>query len=181
MGRRILGALVVLAAAGSLTFWILGRVPAAESSSVTSRERPADAFAMTVLQVTDGDTIQAVIVSPNDVVPTTDSIPIRLIGIDAPELRPAPECGAAEATAHLERLLPVGATVWVGVDQETTDRYGRRLFNLWTDDGRFVSHELVAAGDAETLVIPPNDTHQPLLRAAEESARTEHLGQWGSC
>lgn len=136
---------------------------------------------MTVHHVVDGDTIRAVIGSPNEVVPTAESVPIRLIGVDAPELRPEPACGAIEATAHLARLLPVGATVWVGVDHETSDRYDRLLSYLWTADGRFVNHELVAAGDAEALVIPPNDAHHALLRAAEESARSARLGRWGSC
>ena len=143
--------------------------------------RPAEAFAMTVEYVFDGDTIEARVETPNDVVTTANPIRIRLIGIDTPEGRPTPECWADEARAHLRELLPVGSTVWVGPDRDTWDDNQRRLFYLWTPDGRFVNLELVAAGDAEAIRVWPNDEHFDLLREAQGDAEAARVGRWGAC
>lgn len=143
--------------------------------------RPDDAFPLTVRYVYDGDTIQAQMRRPNDIVTTGEPIRIRLIGIDTPEGTPTVECGADEARDHLEGLLPEGAIVWAAPDRETWDRYDRRLFYLWTDDGTFVNHDLVRAGHAEALRIPPNEAHFALFQATEQAARDAGAGQWGAC
>ncbi|MET0735943.1 MAG: thermonuclease family protein [Microbacterium sp.] len=144
-------------------------------------QRPADAFPLTVTYVFDGDTIEARMQEPNGIVTTASPIRIRLIGIDTPEGTPAPECGADEARAHLAALLPEGATVWAAPDADTWDDYRRRLFNLWTEDGVFVNHELVAAGDAEAIRVWPNVAFYDLLTAAQRSAQDAGLGRWGAC
>jgi endonuclease YncB( thermonuclease family) len=143
--------------------------------------RPAEAFEMAVEYVFDGDTIEARVETPNDIVTTARPIRIRLIGIDTPEGRPSPECWADEARAHLRELLPVGSTVWVGPDRDTWDDNQRRLFYLWTPDGRFVNLELVAAGDAEAIRVWPNVEHYDLLREAQADAEAADVGQWGAC
>lgn len=143
--------------------------------------RPADAFALTVNYVFDGDTIEATMVVPNDIVTTSNPIRIRLIGIDTPEGTPTPECWADDARAHLIELLPEGATVWAAPDSDTWDDYRRRLFNLWTDDGRFVNHELVVAGDAEAIRVWPNVRYYDLLSDAQRQAEASGVGQWGAC
>ena len=152
--------------------------------------RPADAFPMTVGYVFDGDTIELQHDAPNEAVTTTAPIRVRLIGVDTPEGTPAPECWADEARAHLAALAPEGATVWVGLDAAgldaaglgaSWDRYDRRLFYLWTDDGRFVNYELVAAGDAEALRVAPNDAHPPLFVGAQAAAQAAGAGRWGAC
>ncbi|GAA5212586.1 thermonuclease family protein [Microbacterium kyungheense] len=137
--------------------------------------RPDDAVALTVTYVFDGDTIE--VAEPS----AGGRIRVRLIGIDTPEGTPAPECWADEARAHLAELLPEGATVWSAPDAEPNDRYGRALRYLWTDDGRFVNYELVAAGDAETLRIAPNTAHADLFAAAQVEAEAVRAGQWGAC
>jgi micrococcal nuclease len=143
--------------------------------------RPADAFALIVTYVFDGDTIEARIARPNDIVPTTDPVRVRLIGVDTPEDTPTPECWADQARTHLRTLLPAGASVWASPDEERRDRYDRVLLYLWTDDGRFVNHELVAAGDGEAIAVGRNDAHFALLTAAENAARAASAGHWGSC
>jgi micrococcal nuclease len=143
--------------------------------------RPDGAFPLTVTYVYDGDTIQARMQRTNDILPTSEPVRIRLIGIDTPEGTPSPECWADEARAHLSALLPEGATVWAAPDRETRDRYDRLLFNLWTDDGTFVNHELVAAGDAEAMAIRPNIAYFDLLRAAQARAEASGAGRWGAC
>ncbi|WP_203581732.1 thermonuclease family protein [Microbacterium hibisci] len=155
--------------------------PLAEGGSAGVPARPAGAFALTVRYVFDGDTIEAQVVQPNDIVTTTAPIRIRLIGVDTPEGTPTPECWAYEARTHLTKLLPEGSTFWAAPDVDSWDDYDRRLFNVWTDDGRFVNHELVAAGDAEAIRISPNVAHFELLAATQADAQAAGAGRWGAC
>jgi len=143
--------------------------------------RPGTAFALTVTYVYDGDTIQARVVEPDDTVTTADPIRIRLIGVDAPEGTPIAECWAEEARSHLAALLPEGSRVWAAPDAETRDDFDRRLFNLWTDDGRFVNLELVKAGDAEAMRVWPNVAFHSLLAGAQAEAEASGAGRWSAC
>ena len=175
-----LGALVV----AGVAIWLLSGADARDApapdaaappGSVTAvPARPADAFPMIVGRVLDGDTLELQHHTPNDVVSTTAPIRVRLIGIDTPEGTPTPECWSGEARAHLAALAPEGAIVWVGLDpagiDASWDRYDRRLFHLWSTDGRFLNHELVAAGDAEALSVEPNDAYHALFTAGQEAA-----------
>lgn len=158
-----------------------GPVPGAPDPDGVAPSRPPDAFALTVLYVYDGDTIQARMLQPNDVVTTANPIRIRLIGVDTPEGTPTPECWADEARAHLAELLPEGSTVWAAPDRDTWDGYDRRLFNLWTDDGAFVNLELVRAGDAEAIRVWPNVAFSDLLAGAQAEAEASGAGRWGVC
>ena len=143
--------------------------------------RPADAFAMTVASVWDGDTLRATVQAPNDVIASTDEVRVRLVGIDTPELGDPSECGAEDARTHLATLAAEGSTIWAAFDVDPQDRYERYLLYLWTPDGRFINHELVAAGDAEAMTIEPNDAYAELFTATEAAARAAGTGQWGVC
>lgn len=197
-GGRGAGAVVgvlMLLVVGALAWWLAadGSPPWAgagsepEVSSPVSAagggipSRPDDAFALTVTYVFDGDTIEARVVTPNEVVGTTDPVRVRLIGIDTPEGTPSPECWADEARVRLATMLPEGSTVWAAPDVELRDRYDRALLYLWTEDGRFVNHELVAGGDAEALRVPPNTAHADLFTTAQAEAEASGAGQWGVC
>ena len=185
------GAAAIAALAAALGVWlasdgrpdgVVSAAPVTTAGSVASvPPRPADAFTLTVDHVFDGDTIEARITVPNDVVPSTESVRVRLIGVDAPEGTPSPECWADEARDHLRMLLPDGSVVWAAPDVEWRDRYDRVLLYVWTKDGRFVNHELALAGDAAALLIQPDDAHFTFLAEAEASARTAGAGQWGAC
>lgn len=150
---------------------VLGGVPA----------RPSEAVSMTVEHVHDGDTLFLRTNRPNALVATTDSVKVRLLGIDTPEVGDRAECFGDQATAQLRTLLPDGSRTWITADQDPVDQYGRSLFYLWTEDGRFVNYELVAGGAAESLMIAPNDAHYPLLRATEDAAAAAGAGMWGVC
>jgi len=143
--------------------------------------RPSGAFSMTVEHVHDGDTLFMRTNRPNALVPSTDPVKVRLVGIDTPEVGDSAECFGAEATQQLRTLLPDGSTAWITADRDPTDGFGRSLFYVWTNDGRFVNYELVAGGAAEALMIAPNDAYYPLLRAAEDSAVAAGAGMWGAC
>ena len=155
--------------------------PHGRESAASVPLRPADAFPLTVTYVFDGDTIEALAAAPNDISATTEPVRVRLIGIDTPEGTPSPECWADEARNHLRELLPEGSTVWAAADVESRDRYDRALLYLWTDDGRFVNHELVAAGDAEAMLVEPNGAHYDLFVADEAAAQSAGVGRWGAC
>ena len=154
---------------------------AAETGPADIPAPPSGAVPMTVEYVHDGDTLFLRADQPNALVATTDDVKVRLLGIDTPEVGDRAECFGDQATEQLRALLPEGSRTWVAADQDPTDRYGRSLFYLWTEDGRFVNYELVAGGAAESLNIAPNDAHYPLLRAAEDAANTAGAGQWGTC
>ena len=66
-------------------------------------------------------------------------------------------------------------------DTEPSDRYGRYLFNLWSDDGRFINHELVVAGDAEAIRVGSNDAFYDLLTDAQTQAQASGAGRWAAC
>lgn len=183
----VVAALVAAAAVAAGAFALVGQVvPRPGPSTVAPPAagvppRPDAAFPMTVTYVFDGDTIEARMPEPNDIVTTANPIRIRLIGIDTPEGTPTPECWAEEARDQLRALLPEGATVWAAPDRDSWDDYRRRLFNLWTDDGRFVNHELVAAGSAEAIRVWPNVEFFDLLAAAQAGAEASGAGMWTAC
>lgn len=192
MTRGLWAAGVVLSAAAliAVLIWVsltldepgdAETAPVPSTSSDGAPPRPDDAFPLTVLYVYDGDTIQARMQQPNDVVTTSSPIRIRLIGVDTPEGTPTAECWAEEARAHLAALLPEGSTVWAAPDSDTWDDYERRLFNLWTDDGTFVNLELVTAGDAEAIRVWPNVAFHDLLADEQARAEASGAGRWGAC
>lgn len=141
---------------------------------------PADAVAMVVTYVYDGDTIQARVVKPNDLVTTKNPIRIRLIGIDAPETDPL-ECYRNSSTKLLRALLPEGSRIWVAPDRDTWDDYQRRLFYVWTKDGTFVPAEQIRDGAAVSLRIWPNVEHTALFDALQAKAERAGTGMWSRC
>lgn len=152
-----------------LGFWVASSaLPAEDPAGV-----PEGAVSYTVERIVDGDTI---VVRDGGA-----SVRVRLIGIDTPEARPEPECGADAATTRLRELAPDGSRLWMTADREPVDRYDRELRYLWTADGVFVNEALVAEGHAETLRIPPNTRYATVFADAERTAKAERLGRWGSC
>jgi len=118
-------------------------------------------------RVVDGDTIWM-----------KDRGKVRYIGIDTAEYG---EPYYDEATKYNDELLARGDIV-LEFDVETRDKYGRLLAYVFVEDegrGRvFVNEELVRAGWATTLDIPPNRKYRGRLAEAEEKAREERTGIW---
>jgi len=138
---------------------------------------PGDAFAATVERVVDGDTV----IARRD----GQQLRVRLIGIDAPEsVQPdAPvECFGPEAAGALERLLPAGTRVNAAHQAAgPVDRFGRALWDVWLQDGRFVQAELVAQGAVEARAYGPHTQHADLLDRLEDAARSDESGLHGVC
>ena len=145
---------------------------------------PDDAQAAVVDRVVDGDTLRVRIDQPGGAIPPTDSVRVRLLNVDAPELdhpERGQDCGADEATDFLAALTPPGSQVHLVADVEDRDHYDRPLRGVWTADGRFVNAALVRAGWAEVVLFEPNDRFHASLRELETAARDEGRGAWGVC
>lgn len=144
-------------------------------------KRPKNAQRMTVRYVYDGDTLQLQTAKPGRYVTTAAKIKVRLIGVDAPEMTPKKQCFAQKATDRLRQLAPPGSTVWVAPDKDSWDDYRRRLFHVWTSDGRLLDYELVAGGYGRALRIWPNVTYAPVTAKAQAVAQKKKLGLWKAC
>jgi micrococcal nuclease len=180
--KRLLGILIVVGLV-ALAVWIVATqrqptaspdadpgIPAADDGIAA----PPDAQEMTVVDVTDGDTLRL-----RDGSGATENV--RLVGIDTPEVYPVYECYGDEAEAELLRLAPVGSTLLVDPDLDPFDDYDRLLLYLWNDDGTFVNLALVEGGFAEAIRVAPNDLYFDDLRAAEDAAAGAGRGMWGDC
>jgi micrococcal nuclease len=131
---------------------------------------PPQAMMVQVASITDGDTIRVLIGGVNE--------PLRLIGIDTPEV--GDDC-AAEATEALKALVE-DTTIRLDADVSDRDRFGRLLRYVFLADGTFVNERMVGDGWAYAIEYPPDTAWSDVLSAAETDARSEGLGLWsGDC
>lgn len=132
-----------------------------------------------VTRIIDGDTIE---------VRMRGTIErVRLIGVDTPERgRPF----ARRATAFTAEHLPVGAAVFLELDVERRDRYGRLLAYAWREppssraraeiDAALHNGALLRAGLAVLLTIPPNVRYVDDFVDLQRDARARGAGLWAS-
>jgi micrococcal nuclease len=104
---------------------------------------------------------------------------VRLIGIDTPEVSGQAECYGRQASAFVERTVPLGTEVRYRLGVDERDRYGRALAYLWLPDGRFLNRLLVARGYAQPLTVPPNVEYADLFARVGLRAREAGRGLWG--
>ena len=104
---------------------------------------------------------------------------VRLIGIDTPEVSGQAECYGREASAFVERTVPVGSEVRYRLGVDERDRYGRALAYVWLEDGRFLNRLLVARGYAQPLTVPPNVEYADRFARVARRAREAGRGLWG--
>jgi micrococcal nuclease len=116
-------------------------------------------------RITDGDTIRC-----------EGSGSVRLIGIDAPEVR-LHEPYAARATDALRALAAPGDVLALEFDTERRDRGGRLLAYVWKGD-EMLNLRLVGDGHAVSYRFRPNTRHAASLDSAEQSARRAGAGEW---
>jgi len=141
--------------------------------------------------VIDGDTIEL-----------ADGRLVRYIGIDTPEMRRRARPGDrewlagegdrwvldpepfAQAATDANRQLVDGRPVRLEYDVQTHDRFGRLLAYVYvTPDGGsevMVNAELLNAGMAQTLTIPPDVKYVQRFRALAASARQARRGLWAA-
>ncbi|MGQ9788628.1 MAG: thermonuclease family protein [Candidatus Hadarchaeaceae archaeon] len=113
-----------------------------------------------VSHVIDGDTIEV-----------ESGEKVRLVGVDAPELRssdPVVRELAERAKEFVDNLCPPGSEIGLNVDDlEPRDRYGRILALVYIRDGGSwinLNAELLRSGLAEILYIPPSEFNPYVLK-----------------
>ena len=139
-----------------------------------------------VVHVVDGDTVDVRLGARRE--------RVRLIGVDAPEAhdseklerdarrthrsKAAIEAMGRRASEFTARRLQNEA-VGLELDVERRDRYGRLLAYLWLPDGTLFNADILHAGYAHVLTIPPNVRYASHFRAIEREARLAGRGLWG--
>ncbi len=120
--------------------------------------------------VNDGDTLR-----------TTEGQRVRLVQIDAPELRG--DCFGKAALVALRRLAPEGTQITLVRDPvlDAVDRYGRVLRYVVVA-GTNVNLALVREGAAAPYFFRgARGRYARELLAAADSARAARRGFWGAC
>lgn len=140
------------------------------SSSTTSAELKSPGSFAKVERVIDGDTIK---------LETGETV--RYIGIDTPETvntKTQVMCYGKEASDRNKQLVE-GKTVELEKDVSETDRYGRLLRYVWLGDV-LINEYLVSEGFAVSSSYPPDIKYQEIFTKAQEQARLNQKGLWGS-
>lgn len=129
-----------------------------------------------VVHVYDGDTIRL-----------EDGRRVRLIGINAPEVRhpesngrikPAEQFGETARQYLQKRLLH--KKIVLKNDREQQDHYHRTLAYVFLPDGTFINEELISEGLAYCLYKRPNDRYENRLLLAQQMAMRSGKGIWGN-
>jgi micrococcal nuclease len=123
-----------------------------------------------VLVVNDGDTITVFWEGKRE--------KVRLIGIDAPELKQSP--WGHRAKRYLRELVSTSQwTVSIELDVEKRDAHGRLLSYVWTSDKRMINAQMLREGYAMLYTFPPNIRYVGEFKKAQEEARRKDIGIWG--
>jgi micrococcal nuclease len=152
-----------------------------------SRKAPEAPDTATVVRVIDGDTFEITYRGQKE--------RIRLIGIDTPESRANRKAErdasrskediktvvsqGKEAVQHVKRLVKPGDTVKIEFDVQQRDHYGRLLCYVYLSSGKMLNEEIIRAGYASVMTIPPNVRYQKRLLAAYREALENQVGLWG--
>jgi micrococcal nuclease len=164
----------LLALAGThkvLSAVVVAGVVAAGGVAVAAADRSTTA---TVTKVVDGDTI--------DVRYNGDEHRVRLLNIDTPESvdpNSSVECLGPEASAWLDRRLPVGTEVRLEHDRETRDKYDRELAAVFLGD-EFVNAEIARAGLGIAMSVGSNVKYLSQVKAAQSEAENAGRGLFAS-
>lgn len=163
-----------------------GRPSGTETASKTKpKKQPTAVKTITarVVEVIDGDTVK---VKMNGKTET-----VRLIGIDTPETvhpsKPVQPYGP-EASNYTKSKL-AGKTVYLELDVEQRDKYGRLLAYVWlavpksTSDNEIKANlfnaRLLLDGYARLSTYPPNVKYVNRFTVWQKEARAKERGLWG--
>lgn len=126
-----------------------------------------------VIKVIDGDTFW---VKDGEI-----SFKVRLIGVDAPEVRNSryKKKGyfGVESKDYVT-MLTLDQRVRLEYDVQKKDRYGRQLAYVFLQDGTLLNADLVAKGYAVVDTYPPNIKYVEKFIELQRAARLEELGVW---
>ena len=131
--------------------------------------KPANPGYVKVIKAHDGDTVSVILNGSRE--------KVRLIGIDAPEIKQ--RTWGTKARKHLEKMLIASnRTVILEFDVERRDKYGRLLCYIFTPDRKMLNIQMVKDGYAVLFTIPPNIKYVDELRMAQNEARQHRRGIW---
>lgn len=114
---------------------------------------------------------------------------VRLIGVDTPESSGKIEPFGKEAAAYTKKRLS-GRTVYLELDVAERDKYGRLLAYLWLSPPAgatateaevrrsMFNAELLLAGLAQVMTVPPNVKYAGLFAKLQAEARQARKGLW---
>ncbi len=137
---------------------VLADVPDPANATIDSR----------VLKIIDGDTVDV-----------RNSTRVRLLNIDTPEVG---QPYSAEAIAFTKSLI-LFKNVRLELDVKERDNYDRLLAYIYveTETGWVMANlEIVRAGLARLLIIPPNGKYRGEFEAAQRDAMIHRRGLWGA-
>ncbi len=140
----------------------------------------------TVTSVADGDTVHVRLDGRDE--------RVRLIGVNCPEISHS-DLGiqeqpyGREAKAYTERCLS-GRKVWLELDAQERDKYGRLLAYVWMEPPASASEDEVRAhmfnarllldGYAQVMTVAPNVKYADLFVKFQREAREAGRGLWGA-
>ena len=139
-------------------------------------DRDRDRDRVTVVRVTDGDTLGVRL-------PDGSEENVRILGIDTPEVREPVECGGGEASERMLALVPVGTTVVLVSDptQGDRDRYDR-LLRYVVRSGDDVGLAQLTSGHARVFIFRDDPFERAeTYQRAERRASQDDRGSWSRC
>jgi micrococcal nuclease len=141
----------------------------------------------TVKRVVDGDTLKIVYQGQEE--------PVRLIGIDTPESKKnkkarkdAVRSGkdieqitamGKEAANYMRTIAREGDKIAIEFDVQKRDKYKRLLGYVYLESGRMLNEEIIKAGYASPMTIPPNVKYQDRFLKVYREARDAKRGLFG--
>lgn len=143
------------------------------AASAAAKKPPKGSAKVRIVKVTDGDTIRVRIKGR--------STPIRLIGLNAPEVNPR-QCYGSQATARMKTLTR-GGTVYIKSDrtQGNKDKYGRLLRHVYTPSGTSISLNMISGGYAREYTYKRAYAGRSAHLRAQSRAKSAKRGLWRSC
>lgn len=139
-----------------------------------------------VTSVSDGDTVHVKLGGRDE--------RVRMIGVNTPEIS-HPDLGIREqpygrqAAAYTRKRL-LGKKVWLELDVQQRDKYGRLLAYVWLSPpasfsekeirARMHNAELLLNGYAQVMTVPPNVKYADLFVKFQREAREKGKGLWGA-
>lgn len=104
---------------------------------------------------------------------------VRYLGIDAPEIRPRPECFWKQAV-NANKSFVENKKVKLEKDVSDTDEDGRLLRYVRVGN-IFMNDYLVRNGYARVSIYSPDVKYSEQLLQAEQVAKENNRGLWASC
>jgi len=142
----------------------------------------------TLTRIIDGDIIQTLYGGAEK--------RIRLIGIDTPESRVNRKAKkdkyanmseydvktiiemGKKAKAYVNGLVKRGDMITIEFDVQEMDKYGRLLCYVYLSNGKMLNEEIVKAGYANVMTIPPNVKYKDRFIGAYQEAEKNKRGLW---